>query len=162
MVITGSLIFLHVTALIENHDGLSLKNAHKRWRIALFFAVCFAFFTLLLDGITDWYDWTGKESSCQVIPIFIVLGYILEKQFIYLFLYDRAKIVHESLKLKHKLLIFLRWCLFLTITIGVPIFFYWAAWVAFSGEVTPFGNCIFYSVFPQVIVAFVVSDFFLA
>jgi hypothetical protein len=57
---------------------------------------------------------------------------------------------------------FIRWNLWLTVVAGVGAFFYWAAFLAFSGYVTPEGKCVFYAVYPEVIVAFSVSDFFLA
>ena len=106
--------------------------------------------------------WIGKEAACKVLPNIIALCYMISKQFSYLFLYDRAKLVHDSLRLNSKWIVTLRWMLFITVTLGVPICFYWAAFVAFSGTVTQFGNCVNFSIYPQIIVAFVVSDFFLA
>lgn len=56
----------------------------------------------------------------------------------------------------------IRWLLWLTVVLGVPVFFYWIAFVAFSGRVSPEGTCIFYAIYPETIIAFSVSDFFLA
>ena len=153
---------LHIFAFVENHENISFSQAQKRWRISLFLAALFGLFTLLLDGTIESRIWIGKEAACKLMPNFIALCYVMSKQFVYMFLYDRAKLVHDSLRLNSKWIVALRWLLFITVTIGIPICFYWAAFVAFSGVVTPFGNCIHFSVYPQIIVAFVVSDFFLA
>lgn len=57
----------------------------------------------------------------------------------------------------------LRWQMFLTITLGIPITFYWAPFVAFTGtlDIVP-NECIFLSIYPIVPIAFAITDVALA
>ena len=129
--ISGTIIIIHIIALIEDHSDLSLRSAQKRFRISLFFAALFGLATLVVDGALEWKNWKGFEADCARMPAALVMCYIIQKQFVYFFLYDRAKIVHNSLKLNYKLLVLLRWALILTILAGVPVFFYWIAYVSY-------------------------------
>ena len=66
--------------------------------------------------------------GCHWIITPHVFFYILEKQNVYLFLYDRAKIVHDSLTMdakRAKYLSYFRWILWLTIIFGFALCFYW-------------------------------------
>jgi hypothetical protein len=56
----------------------------------------------------------------------------------------------------------LRWLLWLTLTVGMPICFYWTAFLAFATRPLPEGDCLFYAVFPVVPVIFAVADAILA
>ena len=99
-----------------------------------------------------WRNWIGDDKGCQTITIPHVLFYFFEKQSMNHFLYDRAKIVHESLQLEAlrlKYLKILRLILWLVVVIGVPIFFYWSAFVAFTGFVAPEKNCVFFVIFEK-------------
>ena len=94
-----------------------------------------------------------------------VFFYIIEKQFLYLFLFDRAKIVHESIGLtkdNNRYLYYFRWILWLVIVFGMSLFFYWAAFGAVTGNVADNGECVYRVIYPQVCIAIVVADFFLA
>ena len=52
----------------------------------------------------------------------------------------------------------LRWNLWLTILLGPHIFFAWSYFIGFHGEVALDGDCIFWTFYPQVMIAFMVSD----
>jgi hypothetical protein len=82
-----------------------------------------------------------------------------------LFLYDRARIVHESMSLsaaRLRYISILRSMLWLVLVIGIPVLYYWSIFVAFTGVVDTFGNCVFFAILPQVVISFAVADAFLS
>jgi len=151
-----------------NIGKINFKLLQKRWRVSLFLACFFALWLCILSIATVWREWIpGKEdASCAGVFETIALFYVIQKQFLYMFLYDRAKIVHLALSMGRRLdryMLYLRWVIFHTITVGISISFYWAAWVAFSGSLDIIqGDCIFFSIYPVVAILFAISDFGLA
>lgn len=140
------------------HAKLSCTNPMRRWRIHLLLACLFSTAVSVMDGSLTWLNWTGYDEACRNITIPHVLFYIIAKQFLYLFLFDRAKIVHSSLKINSY-----GWFLdliYITIVFGIPALFYWSPFIAFSGRVYE-NQCISYAVYPEVAIAFSVSDFIL-
>jgi hypothetical protein len=87
--------------------------------------------------------------------------FVFLKQSINFFLYDRAKIVHEALQIGDWRLTFLRWSVWLTIAFGVHLFFAWSFFLNFFGRVSVDGDCIYWTKYPEVIIAFAASDAFL-
>ena len=160
MAFTGLLLFVQAISLFQHRK--EVYSQKQRWRLSLFGAAFFAFIVLLFDGLLVWVNWIGREFSCASITHPHVLFYVLEKQCMNLFLYERAKIVHETLMYDFKYLSWFRNLLWLTLVLGVPVCFYWATFVAFTGVVSMEGDCVYYTIFPEVVIAFVVSDFFLA
>jgi hypothetical protein len=164
-VITGILFICGSISVFENRRKLSLSNPITRWRLSLLAAAMFSLCVFLLDGMLVWRSWTGNEYGCEAITIPHVLFYCFEKQSMNLFLYDRAKIVHESLHIKGtklKYIQYLRLLLWLTLVLGFPVFFYWSPFVAFTGVVFDAGNCVYYVLYPIVPILFAISDAFLA
>lgn len=163
-VCTGTILILSLISLWENRHEISLSQSVHHWRLPLLCSVIFSFTVFCLDGSTVWKQWNEGEG-CQYMSIFITLCYVLEKQFLNLFLYDRAKIVHVGLSMepsKAKVLKFLRWALWLTLVVGIPVCFYWAAFVALAAKVLPDGECLFYATMPIIPIVFAVADSFLA
>lgn len=161
---TGTVLVLSLISFYEHRNEVTLTRAVHRWRIPLLGTVIFSFIVFCLDGSTVWRSWSEGEG-CNLFGIFITLCYVMEKQFLNLFLYDKAKVVHEALAMsatREKMLRMLRWALWLTLVAGVPICFYWAAFVALSASVSPEGECIYFAVFPVVPVLFAIADAVLA
>jgi hypothetical protein len=162
--VTGILVLLGFLSLIENRKKLEIVHAKNRWRISLFATALFSFVVFILDGTLVWISWTGHEEECRTITIPHLLFYLFEKQGMYLFLYDRAKIVHESLKIertKLKYLKLIRTVLWLTLALGVPIGLFWSPFIAYTGVVYPAGNCVFFVIWPVLIIVMIVLDVFL-
>jgi hypothetical protein len=61
-----------------------------------------------------------------------------------------------------KYLRLLRWALWLTLCFGVPVCFYWAAFLALGAKIAPEGDCIYFAVFPIVPILFAIADACLA
>jgi hypothetical protein len=158
--LTGVLLLCDCISVYENRTRVHLKQAHARWRISLLAVSLFAFIVFLMDGALVWFNWTGNEVGCARITIPHVLFYFFQKQAMYSFLYDRAKIVHESLRISAthlKYLVLLRYLLWFVIVIGFPISFYWSAFLAFTGIVSS-GVCVFDALFPVVLIVIALAD----
>lgn len=120
-IVTGILCIFGMWSLFENRSKLQMDRPHTRWRVWLAVAAALAFIVFLLDGMLVWQSWIGNETGCQQIAIPHVLFYYFEKQAVLLFLYDRAKIVHESLHIEGNRLQYLQWLrmlLWLVLVIG--------------------------------------------
>ena len=131
----------------------------------IFFCTFFAFLVFLLDGVTVWANWTVDPWGCHNIIPPHVFFYVLEKQSLYLFLYDRAKIVHDSLSLeesKAKRLHYFRIFLWYSIVLGFAISFYWLPFVITFGVPLSTGQCAYHIVYPFVGIILAVADMFLA
>jgi hypothetical protein len=164
---SGTIMTISFFGFWEHRKEFNLRQPTKRWRLPLILTATVSFCVLCLDCSTAWRTWTSPEEdlACVVVSTIIPFGYIIEKQCLNLFLFDRAKIVHSIVSLgptKDWYLKMLRWVLFLTLTIGVPLSFYWAPFVAFTGKIAPEGECVFYTKLPPVPVAFFVADSFLS
>jgi hypothetical protein len=162
--VTGVLVLLGIYSLIENRAKLEIVHAKNRWRISLFATAFFSFVVFILDGTLVWISWTGNDEGCRNITIPHVLFYFFEKQAMNLFLYDRAKIVHESLQIDRtrlKYLILFRTILWSILVFGVPLGLFWAPFIAFTGVVYPAGNCVFFVIWPVVTICMLVVDVFL-
>ena len=136
-VITGCLLFFGLFSVYENRHKLQLATAQTRWRVSLLAAALFAFCVFLLDGMLVWQSWFGQEDGCAAITIPHVLFFYFEKQSMNLFLYDRAKIVHESLRIEGTRLKYLKWfrmLLWLVLVVGK---FYACSKNKFGKELTP-------------------------
>jgi hypothetical protein len=126
--ITGTIFVIEFFGILEQRKSVSLRTSKKRWRLPLAGCSLFAFCVFILDGVLVWENWIGRDQECQSVIYPHVFFYMVEKQCIYTFLYDRAKIVHESLAVgpkKAKYMSLFRWLLWLIIWAGIPLFFYW-------------------------------------
>jgi hypothetical protein len=164
---SGTIALLGFISFVEHRKEFNFRQPVKRWRFFLLVAATISFITLSIDAALVWRHWKSPDEDigCRVLTTLMPLGYILEKQFLSLFLYDRAKIVHSAISLGGKrdwYLKMLRWLLFIVLVVGMPLCFYWSPFAAFGGEIRPEGECIFYTIFPEVPVAFAVADTFLA
>jgi hypothetical protein len=73
----------------------------------------------------------------------VPIVYIAMKQCLYMFLFDRAKVVHTALKIDHVLVRGLRWIVFFFSTIGIPLTTWWIFFVYWRGRVlVPEGICV--------------------
>jgi hypothetical protein len=167
VIFTGIVLLLSLYSFVEHRKELEWGNPARRWRIWLLACVFCSFLVLVMDGTTTWHPWTGDElKSCSMLANAITIFYVFEKQAVNLFLYDRAKIVHMSITLGQKrdrLLMMLRWLLYLTLVLGVPLIFYWVPFVAFDGIIaTAETKCVYYCRIPIIPIVFFIADTCLA
>ena len=96
------------------------KRAHRALLWMLFLTVCaFCFFLDELMMYTN--DWSGNPFACNVLASPFIPGlFATGKQFLYMFLYERAYIVHESLKLSGRKLKIIRTIVWLAVVILIP------------------------------------------
>ena len=66
-------------------------------------------------------NWTYNPAGCHLAGApFIPIAYVITKQFLYFFLFERSCIVHDSLKLQEKQFITFRTFVGLCIVFGIP------------------------------------------
>lgn len=77
----------------------------------------------------------GMDISCGHRARFLAFAWILGKQFMYLFLFERALVVNRSVVNLGKAFTWMRNAIGFVIIIGIPAVFYWAVVVLFHGLV---------------------------
>ena len=158
MIIILPIFLIEMWSMIKYRGTISLRSPTTRWRIPLAATSFFSLILLGIDGSYEWVNWTSNPDGCYVSSGFITLFFVLMKQSLYLFLYDRAKIVHEALQIQRWELRALRWIIWVVVVAGVHICFGWSYFLNFYGRVSVDGDCIYYTRWPEVIIAFAVSD----
>jgi hypothetical protein len=133
LVVVGTILALHITSFFR--FGFSSDKFHVRK--TLMAATCMVFVTAATVGSYWFFDWRSNEYGCYLVGSFATLMYIISKQFQLIFLFERAKVVHISLRLNSFRIKALRWLVFLGATIGVAVAFYWACFVLHHGAVEP-------------------------
>jgi hypothetical protein len=115
--VTGILLLLDLLSVVQHLKSVSIKDAQFRWRLSLLImASTLSFCVFLLDR-----NLVGDSYGCEQITTPHVLFYLFAKQSMDLFLYDGAKIVHESLAIVGNRLKYLQWfrmLLWLTLVLG--------------------------------------------
>jgi hypothetical protein len=83
--VMGTVLLLSLISFYEHRNEIDLGRAITRWRIPLLGAVTFSFIVCLIDGLSAWMFWSPGQG-CEVFGILITLFYVIEKQFLNLFL----------------------------------------------------------------------------
>ena len=88
------------------------------WLIGVaLFALAFFLVSLTMYAV----DWTNNAQGCFITGApFIPLLFVITKQFLYFFLYERSCVIHDSLKLNGKLFVSFRIFVAICIIIGIP------------------------------------------
>lgn len=107
-------------------------------------------------------NFVGNEGVCPGLVSAVVCCFVTGKQMLFLFLYFRAKIVHDALRLNGYRMVWLRRIIWITLTFGIPASYGWTFFVVFLGKVAPEGPCILYSEVEASIIAFAVCDLVLS
>ena len=154
--ISSVLLFLGAFTLLR--APRHWRHAYYRLRVFQVLATVFntGFLTL---SIAEYYT-VWNEFSCWQIETVHLLCYILFKQMVDFFLYERAKIVHTSLRLNHPKVILLRWGIFCSIcclAVFAPSGFYGV----FGVLVLEDGTCVQLVLVVAVAIVFAVGDIFL-
>lgn len=137
-----------------------LKTSIRRSFAALFMFCFLGTITVAIHTAMLFYDFTqaGGAESCLHIVGALCGIFVTGKQFLFMFLYFRAKIVHEALRLNGFKLVWLRRFIWSTVTLGIPVAFGWTYFLELFGKVVPEGACVMYSADEIGIIAFGVCD----
>jgi len=123
--ILSCILAAEILALWQRRSRFSWKHPQTRSQAPLIGLNFWVVFCMCILGSLTWFNWTGNEHACAEIVPEACIVYVFSKQCAYLFLYDRAKIVHEAFRFKNKKLVYLRWLIWLTIVAGIPLGFFW-------------------------------------
>jgi hypothetical protein len=158
-----SILLPEIYSFIESKGKLSLTHAKSRAQIWLL-AISLWGLWVLLNCLTMWWvDWRGNEVGCQIVTVpMSPIVYISMKQCLYLFLYDRAKVVHSALNLNGKWMRLWRWVVWLSCTVGVPILTWWLFFIFWRSKVLPEGICVQYFLSTAGVAAVAAADFILS
>jgi hypothetical protein len=145
LIVSVGIISLDVKAYVENrgtHSWARPSTRAARWLLLLSF---FGMFAFVITSLMFWVDWRGNEAGCDAITApLLPLVYVSMKQCSYLFLYDRAKVVHAALRLNGEKMKALRWTVWLGSTIGIPSLTWWNFFVFWRAKVLPEAVCVEY------------------
>jgi len=118
-----TLALLESKALKEKYPTMRFWNKRTDrtilWMFGLtLFGLAFQIDSLLMNAL----DWTNNEAGCRTAASpFSPLLFVITKQFLYYFLYERSCIVHDSLKLKkHQFFARFRLLVAMAIVVFVP------------------------------------------
>ena len=129
MLVQGS-IGLSVLAIVLTVQLISFKEKFRKLEIRkrtdrnIFYLLALTLFAMAFycDEIAMYgMNWTGRDAACSptgrpVYPFFFVVA----KQFLYFFLYERASIVLDALKMQHRAFNYIRYGVAFAILIGIP------------------------------------------
>jgi len=159
-IVIGVLFFCGIFSFWDKRQTL-LRRDH---RTPLYSALSLAavsvmgFWVELNGAMLWWLDWNGKAEACNNYMYLVTMVYVVMKQFTYLFLFERLKIVHDALNMNMWYLRLVRWTVFLSSALLVGVIFYPLIFVFFRGFVIPEGPCIQYTTSPFPIILFAISD----
>jgi len=165
LIMMTTLTLLTTKSIWEKASKLRIRTKRgDRTLIWIFFICLISIIFYILEMLQYAMDWTGKNSECALTCTpFIPLTYVLTKQFLYFFLYERAAIVHDSLKLRQRSFLIFRAGVAFAIVIGIPAAFYWSFFIVFSAQVfIPEGVCVMVAVTSGPVIAFAVLDLVLS
>lgn len=101
----------------------------------------FGIWTGINQVILSYTFWDDKTACRNFLVYPYTFGYLSAKQFVYLYLYQRLKIVQKMLQWESCLMKSIRWMIFLPITAGYPIIFYPIEFSMFTGLIIA-GFCV--------------------
>jgi hypothetical protein len=156
LVLVSALACFDVAALCEQRVRRSLlRYAKHRATLWLTIISLLGMWTLIITTLMWWVNWIGNDNGCAVLVApMLPLVYIVLKQCLYLFLFDRAKVVHTALRIENTLIALLRWVIVFFASVGIPLGVWWIFIVYWGGRVVvPEGVCVEY---PQSVAGVVV------
>jgi hypothetical protein len=155
------ILVLELINLYQKREQVFLKP-HKATKVSilgLLAVTIAALFVSISGGLLWWYDWRGFETQCTYFSQWaITIGYVMMKQFLYLFLFQRMYIVHSAIQFDHIIVKVLRIGCFFIIVVGIPVIFYPLILVFWRGFVLPEGVCVQYTINIVPIIMFAVCD----
>ena len=139
------------------HRNLAADTAALQLWLAL--ADVFLAGAAILVTLSAALDWSSAPGACSVVPSYIAMCFVLFREFIGLFLLQRAHLVQEVLANNSSVWRAFRRLMVFSITVGVWAVFGWSFWMNYVGVVPPGSTiCLFTSVRPGVIVGFASAD----
>jgi hypothetical protein len=113
---------LQILSIREKYTKLHVRVRRSDRILVWLFCLNFSaimFYVLELNMVAR--NWVGMEELCLVTAApFAPLTFIVPKQFLYYYLVEKSRIVHETLKLTHRSLRWFREGIALLIVIGLP------------------------------------------
>ena len=101
MVILTFIFSLEVVAFWQERKKFKLSKSSVRWRLPMMMTTVFGIGMMIIGGLFEWVDWSTNPAGCEnYMSGFCTLFYVFMKQSTNLFMYDRAKIVHEAMQIK--------------------------------------------------------------
>ena len=143
------MVLLSMLALIELLNFYEKQKVFRKSRLArnnplLLFVITLLALTAHIMSFLLWdvnWIYVPNGLDCNLlIQAGVVLLYVVIKQFIYLFLFERVKVVHDALHMKNRKLIAFRWVVFCFATIGIPVAMYPLIFLYFRGSVVIMQN----------------------
>ena len=142
--VLGAILLPEAVMLWRRRRAVSLRTPALRVSLWMFLVTLLCLAGVAMMGSLVWAGWTGSAQACAAMGKLISQLYIFAKVAAYLFMYDRAKIVHEALHYNSRALVAARWGIYLVIFPGVPLLFSWVVDIIFTGHVLePEGNCVY-------------------
>jgi hypothetical protein len=158
------LVYFDLSSVCKRRLRLStLKHAKNR---ALMWLLCISvlgLWTIILCVLMWWVNWIGNEQGCPILVApMCPLVYITMKQCLYLFLFDRAKVVHNALRIDGLFMRILRWTVYVFSTLGIPALTWWIFILYWRGRVLHEGICVQYTDNIGGVIAVATLDFVLS
>ena len=101
MVILSLILSVELVGFWQERKKFSLFKPSVRWRLPMIMTTTFGLTMMIIGGLFEWVDWTLNPLGCEdYMAGFCTLFYVFMKQSMNLFMYDRAKIVHDALQLR--------------------------------------------------------------
>ena len=102
LVILSAIFAVEFVGFCQEWKHFSLNKPNSRWRLPLLLATSVALISMVINVLYEFVNWKIVDSDiCEnILPGVTTFFFILPKQFVNLFLFDRAKVVHETLNLK--------------------------------------------------------------
>lgn len=165
MTYSGLLLVLIPWGMFEQRKDMDfVNNPNARGCLWLFVVSALLMSFFAVEFTTYHFDYSNPAlyDTCQHRAKFIPTCWIICKQFVYLFLFERAVVVHKSVDLSRPFIWF-RNLVGLLIVFGVGIIFYWGSISLFEGLIyLPEGVCVMATKATYFIVMFVSCDLVLS
>ncbi|KAH9253220.1 hypothetical protein BASA81_008902 [Batrachochytrium salamandrivorans] len=165
MAYSGLLLVLIPWGMFEQRKDMDfVNNPTARGCLWLFVvsALLMSFFAVEFTTYSFDFSDPAMYDTCQHRAKYIPTCWIICKQFVYLFLFERAVVVHKSVELS-KVFLWFRDFVGLLIVFGVGIIFYWGSITLFEGLIyLPEGVCVMSTTATYFIIMFVSCDLVLS
>ena len=101
LVILSAIFAVEFVGFCQEWKHFSLSKPNSRWRLPLLLATLVALIAIVVFALYEFVNWKIDSDICEnILPGIVTFIFVLLKQFVNLFLFDQAKVVHETLKLK--------------------------------------------------------------
>ena len=115
------ILCMEAVALKEKFHKLTARKRTDRAIVYLMGMSLFSIGVYIISMSMYSNDWRGNPGGCQIAgQPFLPLCFVIAKQFMYYFLYERASIVLDTLKMNDRIFTLLRRIIVVAIIVGIP------------------------------------------